>query len=71
MTEHHNGPTLPISIEIDTQKYRQVDESHREKCSRIGNTLSDSTEHFEEWRNILLPQKFIPAGRVQSSGCAG
>lgn len=61
------GPTLPISIEIDEMKYRQEGESHREKCSRIGNALADNKEHFEAWRNILLPQRFLPAGRVQSS----
>jgi len=67
MTELTHGPTLPISIEIDSVKYRQEGESHREKCSRIGNTLADDNEHFKEWRKILLPQKFLPAGRVQSS----
>lgn len=61
------GPTLPVSIEIDEMKYRQEGESHREKCSRIGNTLADSPEHFYKWRDILLPQRFLPAGRVQSS----
>ena len=67
MTEQHNGPTLPISIEIDTMKYRQEGESHREKCSRIGNALADDSQHFQKWRDILLPQKFLPAGRVQSA----
>ena len=69
MTEDipHGGPSLPISIEIDTTKYRQEGESHREKCSRIGNTLADDPQHFKEWRAILLPQRFLPAGRVQSS----
>ena len=61
------GPSLPISIEIDEMKYRQEGESHREKCSRIGNALADNSEHFRQWRAILLPQKFLPAGRVQSS----
>lgn len=62
-----DGPTLPISIEIDSMKYRQEGESHREKCSRIGNTLADDPQHFKQWRAILLPQRFLPAGRVQSS----
>ena len=66
MTEQ-DGPTLPISIEMDTMKYRQEGESHREKCSRVGNTLADDPVHFVAWRGILLPQRFLPAGRVQSS----
>lgn len=67
MIDQQYGPTLPISIEIDIAKYRQEGESHREKCSRIGNTLADTGEHFKQWRAIILPQKFLPAGRVQSS----
>jgi ribonucleoside-diphosphate reductase alpha chain len=67
MIKTYQGPTLPISIEIDEMKYRQEGESHREKCSRIGNALADNRNHFEAWREILLPQKFLPAGRVQSS----
>jgi len=66
-TTERYGPTLPISIEMDTKKYRQEVESHREKCSRIGNTLADNGEHFKAWRAILLPQRFLPAGRVQAS----
>ena len=66
-TTERYGPTLPISIEMDTKKYRQEGESHREKCSRIGNTLADNGEHFKVWRSILLPQRFLPAGRVQAS----
>ena len=61
------GPTLPISIDTDIKKYRQEGESHREKCSRVGNTLADNGEHFKAWREILLPQRFLPAGRVQAS----
>lgn len=67
MTDLEYGPTLPISIEIDALKYRQEGETHREKCSRISNTLADDPGHFVKWREILLPQRFLPAGRVQSS----
>ena len=61
------GPTLPISIEIDELKYRQPNESFREKCSRIADSLKDSEEHFKAFRDILLDQRFLPAGRVQAS----
>ena len=67
MTKEHRGPTLPISIEIDEMKYRQTGESHREKCSRISQRLTNKPENYEAFRSILLPQKFLPAGRVQSS----
>ena len=60
------GPTIASSEEIHRTKYRQVGESFREAMSRISNELSDSDEHFNSFRNLLLPMKFLPAGRVQS-----
>lgn len=59
------GPTLPISIELDQMKYRQEGETHKDKCTRIADALKDSEEHFHAFRDILLDQRFLPAGRVQ------
>ncbi len=53
------GPTLPISIEIDTMKYRQEGEVHRDKCTRIADGMKDSDEHFHAIRDILLDQRGI------------
>jgi ribonucleoside-diphosphate reductase alpha chain len=61
------GPKLNISEWIDVEKYRQPGESHKEKCTRIADVLSDNPEHFEAFRDILLHQRFLPAGRVQSA----
>ena len=61
------GPTLPISIEIDTMKYRQEGEVHRDKCTRIADGMKDSDEHFHAIRDILLDQRFLPAGRIQAA----
>lgn len=61
------GPTLPISIELDEMKYRQEGESFREKCTRIADALKDSDSHFHSFRDILLDQRFLPAGRVQAA----
>lgn len=61
------GPTLPISIDTHSRKYRQDGETFRESQSRVANTLSDNPEHFYRFRSILLPQRFLPAGRVQAS----
>lgn len=62
-----NGPTLPISINIDELKYRQSNETFREKCSRIADSLNDGPDHFTRFRDILLDQRFLPAGRVQAA----
>ena len=61
------GPTLPISIEIDQMKYRQEGETHKDKCTRIADALKDNDEHFRAFRDILLDQRFLPAGRVQAA----
>ena len=61
------GPTLPFSVETHERKYRQEGETFREAMSRIANTLADDPTHFYKFRDILLPQRFLPGGRVQAS----
>ena len=51
------GPTEPMSIEIDVEKYRQLGETFREKHNRIGNTLGDDPAHFFAFREILLDMR--------------
>lgn len=60
------GPTLPVSEELHSAKYRQVGESFREAMSRIADTLTDDSDQFNDFRDILLDMRFLPAGRVQS-----
>lgn len=66
MTKEY-GPTLEISQYIHSTKYRQQGETFREAMSRVGNTLADDPEHFYSFREILLEQRFLPAGRVQAA----
>ena len=61
------GPTLPISEEIHSTKYRQEGESFKEAMTRVADALKDSDEHFNSFREILLEQRFLPAGRVQAA----
>jgi len=67
MDSKEYGPTLPISEEIHSVKYRATGETFRESQSRVANTLADDPDHFYAFREILLPQRFLPAGRVQAS----
>ncbi len=62
-----NGPTLPISIELDEMKYRQPGESFPQKCSRIADALKDTDDHYHAFRDTLLDMRFLPAGRVQAA----
>lgn len=61
------GPTLKISEEIHTMKYRTKGESFRDAMTRVADALKDNEEHYREFRQILLEQRFLPAGRVQAA----
>lgn len=67
MTDKHYGPTLPISEETHARKHRLTGETFREAMSRIANVLSDTPEHFYAFRQVLLEQKELPGGRIQSA----
>lgn len=61
------GPTQPVSQQIHEEKYRGPKESFREAMGRVASTLGDDERHFQTTREILLDQRFLPAGRVQSA----
>ena len=63
----YEGPTLPLSQEIDKMKYRQTDESFDQKAKRIARALADGIDHQWELEEILGNMRFLPAGRVQSA----
>lgn len=51
-------------------KYLEEGESFKEGMSRIADNLSDDPEHFKVCQEILLDQRFLPAGRIQASAGA-
>jgi len=61
------GPSLRISNELDEMKYRQPGETFRDKVIRIADTLKDNADHYEQFKDILMNQRFLPAGRVQAA----
>lgn len=61
------GPTLELSEEIHSTKYRDVGESFEASCNRVSSTLSDNDEHRRALSDILLNMRFLPAGRVQAA----
>ena len=63
----YDGPTMPLSQEIDEMKYRQAEETFDGKVKRIARTLSDGDEHRLELEEIFGEMRFLPAGRVQSA----
>ena len=61
------GPTIGISEEIHKMKYRGPNETFKDAMTRVADALKDNPEHYNEFRDILLHQRFLPAGRVQSA----
>lgn len=67
MTNFEYGPTLPVSKEIHQMKYRSEGETFREAMTRVANALKDNDHHYQEFRDVLLNMRFLPAGRVQAA----
>jgi len=61
MTNQNNE----VSDFIYRTKYLQPGESFEEGMTRIAGALDDNEEHFRTFRDILLDQRFLPAGRIQ------
>lgn len=65
------GPTLDISKEIHATKYRLEGETFEDCVNRQSSALSDNDEHRAAYSDILMNQRFMPAGRVQAAIGAG
>jgi ribonucleoside-diphosphate reductase alpha chain len=61
------GPQTPFAEKIHSTKYREAGETFRESRNRIAKALADSDEHYFELRELLLAQRFLPAGRIQAA----
>ena len=59
------GPQTPFSESLHAQKYRGPGEGFREYANRVAGVLAP--DHFHELRDILLEQRFLPAGRIQQA----
>ncbi len=61
------GPKLQISEDTGRDKHRQFGESFEDAMRRIATALQDDDAHGAKLLEILLDQRFLPAGRVQSA----
>ena len=61
------GPNIPVAQWADQQKYRQEGEEYGQKVARVAQALTDNQEHFNNFRDILKDQRFLPGGRVQAA----
>lgn len=62
-----SGPTLEISEQIHSEKYRGKNETFYDAMSRIAGVLGDGDEHRRQFKDILLGQRFLPGGRIQAA----
>jgi len=62
-----SGPTLPISEEIHSQKYRGEGESFEEGVIRGAGAMADDEVHFAKLQEMYMDMRFMPAGRVQAA----
>lgn len=60
------GPSLNFSYNLHGEKYRLPGENFRESTGRIASALSDDTNHYSAFREILLDMRFLPGGRIQA-----
>ena len=65
MTQY--GPSLEISEQTHSVKYRGEGESFPEGCARFSHALADNTEHFKAIYSILLNMRFMGGGRTQAA----
>lgn len=71
MTNNYGyGPRLAISEEIHKMKYRSEGEDFKTSQCRVADHLKDSEEHYQATKEIMLHQRFLAGGRVQSASGA-
>ena len=61
------GPQIIACDELHAQKYRLPNEEFSEACARQTAAMADNEEHRQSYKDILLNQRFMPAGRVQAA----
>ena len=65
----HNsiGPQIQACDDLHAQKYRLPNESFSEACARQAGAMADDDSHRHAFKEILLNQRYMPAGRVQAA----
>ena len=61
------GPKTIAGEMVHALKYRGKNESFVDAMTRVADALKDNEFHFYTFKDILLDQRFLPAGRVQAA----
>lgn len=62
-----SSPITAYSDQLHAEKYRLKGETFRDSVNRVAAALKDNTNHYHAFRDALLDQRFLPAGRVQAA----
>lgn len=63
----NHGPTSELSDYIHSTKYRGRGESFEESMNRIAGVLARDPVEYKPFRELILNQRFCPAGRIQGA----
>lgn len=63
----HVGPQTAYSDQLHAEKYRLPGETFRDAMNRVAAALQDDPAHYHALRDVLLHQRFLPAGRIQAA----
>lgn len=61
------GPKTEQACKLHAEKYRGKGEDFRGYANRVAGRLKDNDQHFRAFREILIEQRFLPGGRIQSA----
>ena len=61
------GPQTEAADQLHAMKYRGRNEDFEEAMNRVAFGLADHGRHYHDLRDVLLPQRFCPGGRIQGS----
>ncbi len=64
------GPITKFAQQLHADKYRAQGEDFTQSMIRIADALQDNPAHGSALRDMLLNQRFLPAGRVQAGAGA-
>lgn len=61
------GPKTEFAQHVHEMKYRDPGETFEDAMNRIASVLKTGDIHYHRIREMLLEQRFLPAGRIQSA----
>ena len=61
------GPQIEVCDDKHAEKYRLPNETFEESVERGAAAMQDNDDHRRAYKDVLMHQRFLPAGRVQAA----